>query len=152
MKLFESGQIGTMSLKNRIVMAPMNIPGMVETDGGLSPRAIDYYTARAKGGAGLIITGGVAVTREFEGPTDGPFVRDPFADNDTCVARLNELALAVHDYGAKVVIQLTAGRGRAVPSALLNQGKVFAPSGLPCVHGIPFDTHHWQEFPADVPF
>ena len=135
MKLFESGQIGKMRLKNRIVMAPMNIPGLVESDGTMSQRAIDYYTARAKGGTGLIITCGVGVTREFEYGADGmPFVRDAFADNDTCVARFNELALAVHDYRAKLVVQLTAGRGRAAPLSLLRKRKPVAPSALPCVH------------------
>ena len=134
MKLFESGKIGNMRVKNRIVMAPMNIPGLVESDGRMSQRAIDYYAARAKGGTGLIITGGIGVTREFEGPTDGPWVRDLFADNDACVARLNELALAVHDYGAKVVVQLTAGRGRAAPLSLLKGRKPVAPSALPCVY------------------
>ena len=134
MKLFESGQIGSMRVKNRIVMAPMNIPGLVESDGRFSQRAIDYYTARAKGGTGLIITGGVGVTREFEGPIDGPWVRDPFADNDTCIARFNELVLALHDYGARIVVQLTAGRGRAAPFSLLKERKAIAPSALPCVH------------------
>jgi 2-enoate reductase len=134
MKLFERGLIGNMRVKNRIVMAPMNIPGMVETDGRLSQRGIDYYVARAKGGTGLIITAGIGVTRKFEGPTDGPWVRDIFADNDACVARFNELALALHDYGAKVVVQLTAGRGRALPGSLLKERKAVAPSALPCVH------------------
>ena len=62
------------------------------------------------------------MTREFEGPTDGPWVRDLFADNDACVARLNELALAVHDYGAKVVVQLTAG-ARPRCSSFAAEGK-----------------------------
>ena len=41
MKLFEAGQIGRMEVKNRIVMAPMGIRGMVEPDGRLSPKALD---------------------------------------------------------------------------------------------------------------
>jgi 2,4-dienoyl-CoA reductase-like NADH-dependent reductase (Old Yellow Enzyme family) len=34
--VFESGPMGNMHLKNRGVMAPMNIPGLVESDGGVS--------------------------------------------------------------------------------------------------------------------
>ena len=66
MKLFEPGKIGKLSLKNRIAMAPMGITGLVEPDGRLSQRAIDYYVARAKGGTGLIITGLTNVNRELE--------------------------------------------------------------------------------------
>ena len=55
MKLFEPGKIGRLSVKNRIVMAPMG-NSLVELDGRLSQRGIDHYVARAKGGTGLIVT------------------------------------------------------------------------------------------------
>lgn len=57
MHMFEPCKIGRLSLKNRVVMAPMGISGLAEADGSLSNRAIDYYVARAKGGVGLIIAG-----------------------------------------------------------------------------------------------
>ena len=63
MKLFEPGKIGSLSIKNRI-MRPALIRGLMEPDGRLSQRAIDYYVARAKGGAGLI-TVSVNVSREL---------------------------------------------------------------------------------------
>ncbi|MCK4722298.1 MAG: 2-enoate reductase, partial [Dehalococcoidia bacterium] len=72
MKLFEPGKIGKLSLKNRIVMAPMGIVGLTEPDGRLSQRGIDYYVARAKGGTGLIITGYFRVHRWFEQPKGMP--------------------------------------------------------------------------------
>ena len=56
-KLFEPGRIGKLLIKNRIAMAPMGIIGLIEPDGRISQRVIDYYVARAKGGVGLIITG-----------------------------------------------------------------------------------------------
>jgi 2-enoate reductase len=133
MKLFEAGKIGRIVIKNRIVMAPMGIPGFQEADGRLSQRAIDYYVARAQGGVGLIITAATSVSRELEGPRDVPWADSIMADSDICVARFNELALAVHDYGAKVAVQLTPGMGRAAfPKALKERGAV-APSALPCV-------------------
>ena len=64
MKLFEPGKIGSLSLKNRIVMAAMGASGLTTVDGSLTPRAIDYYVARARGGAGLITTG-IIKTRGF---------------------------------------------------------------------------------------
>lgn len=53
-KLFEPVRIGRMQLKNRIVMPPMGT-GYAEDEGYVGQRPIDYYEARARGGAGLII-------------------------------------------------------------------------------------------------
>ena len=38
-------------------MAPMGPLGLADDQGGFNQRGIDYYTERARGGAGLIITG-----------------------------------------------------------------------------------------------
>ena len=65
-KLFESAMIGNMWLKNRLVMAPMGILGLVENDGLLSQRAIDYYEERARGGIGLIITSAAFACTKFD--------------------------------------------------------------------------------------
>ena len=53
-KLFEPGQIGTMTVKNRIVMAPM-VSNFADPNGGVTDRVIEHYRAKAKGGTGLII-------------------------------------------------------------------------------------------------
>ena len=55
-------------------------------------------------------------------------------DSDIYIARFNELALAVHDYGAKVAVQLTAGMGRVASCALLKERGAVAPSALPCAY------------------
>ena len=127
MRLFEPGKIGRLSIKNRIVMAPMGIIGLAESDGRLSQRAIDYYVARARGGVGLIITGLAYVNRELE-----LHVTEPMVESDLHISRLSELADAVHDYGAKVVVQLTAGFGRNEPPKQLKKGQPAASSALPC--------------------
>ncbi|MFC1988016.1 NADH:flavin oxidoreductase, partial [Chloroflexota bacterium] len=103
MKLFEPGRIGKMRLKNRIVMAPMGVR-FVEPDGRISQQGIDYFVARARGGTGLIITGGFLVTRGNGGEKISPAF--PIVDDVMYIARLNKLAEAVHDYGAKLSIQL----------------------------------------------
>ncbi len=114
MKLFEAGEIGKLTIKNRIVMAAMRIAGLVEPDGSLSQRAIDYYIARARGGAGLITTGAFMVTGEIE-----PGLDLPILDSELHLARLKELADGVHRYSARVAVQLTAGFGRNLhPKAL----------------------------------
>ena len=56
-KLFSPITVGGVTLKNRFAMAPMGPLGLADADGGWNQRGIDYYTERAKGGTGLIITG-----------------------------------------------------------------------------------------------
>ncbi len=41
-KLFEPGKIGTMELKNRIVMAPMGVPRTATPDGYLTKEFLAY--------------------------------------------------------------------------------------------------------------
>lgn len=112
MKLFEPGRIGKLDVKNRIVMAPMGVGGLAQSDGTLSERGIRYYTARARGGAGLIVTGLCRVDRTIEALPIAPFVPELTVDNKIYVQWLDELARAVHDYGAKIALQLSAGEGR----------------------------------------
>ncbi len=132
MKLFEPGIIGKLSIKNRIVMAPMGVGGLCEPDGRLSQRAIDYYVARAKGGTGLIISCVSRVSRQIEHFPNVPLVFHPMIDNFIYVSRLSELADAVHDYGAKMAVQLTAGFGRVLPPVYLKKTEAVAPSKMPC--------------------
>lgn len=129
MKLFEQGNIGTLKLKNRIVMAAMG-NRLIEPDGRLSQRAIDFYVARAKGGTGLIITCG-ARSRLIEQPPLAPLSDMLMADNKIYINRLDELAEAVHDYGAKVALQITPGQGRNVRSEILRRVGAVAPSPIP---------------------
>jgi len=112
MKLFESGKIGTLTLKNRIVMAPMYCMGMTSPSAqlGYSQRGIDYYAARAKGGAGLIITGVICPNEKIEKTWGYPLASDPSA-----TLWLNEVAETVHDYGAKIAVQFSAGFGCQAP-------------------------------------
>ena len=92
-------------------MAPMGPLGLADAEGGFNQRGIDYYTERAKGGTGLIITGVTFVDNEVEEhgmpncpcPTHNPvqFVRTG-----------RELTERIHAYGAKVFLQMSGGFGR----------------------------------------
>ena len=136
-KLFEPGRIGKLQIKNRIAMAPMGIIGLIEPDGRLSERVIDYYVARAKGGVGLIITGLCLPILDIE---FGPLKKQgmsfvPRIDSPDVVPMLRQLADSVHSHGAKIAIQLTAGFGRVFNPhmiALLNLEAVGA-SAVPNV-------------------
>ncbi len=106
MKLFNEGNIGSLSLKNRVVMAPMGID-YIDPDYGFSERAIDYYVARAKGGTGLIITGATLVSAEFEKPQSAFLL-----DDENKVERIKRLADRIHYFGSKLCIQLSLGIGK----------------------------------------
>jgi 2-enoate reductase len=111
MKLFKKGYIGTLELNNRVIMAPMNVGGNNESDGCLSKRGIDYFVERAKGGTGMIITGAVRVTRDFERDQKTIPLWMLFADHMIHAKWISELSERCHDYGTKVCLQLTPGGG-----------------------------------------
>jgi 2-enoate reductase len=130
MKLFEPGTIGKLGIKNRIVMAAMG-NRLIEPDGRFSQRGIEFYTARAKGGTGLIITCGVRPRQVEQLPITPPFVDKLIADTRIYAGRLNELVENVHDYGARIAIQVTAGGGRNIDTEILRALGAVAPSPLP---------------------
>jgi 2-enoate reductase len=130
MKLFEPGTIGRLLLKNRIVMPAINIQlaSPVE-ESWLTQRGIDFYAARAKGGAGLIITTFMRPNRKLE-----PSIGEPVISSHLARAWLSDLTDAVHDYGAKICIQLSPGLGRiSPPKPNLPDGGLVAPSQVPSI-------------------
>ncbi len=128
MKLFERDNIGSMEVKNRIAMAPMGTNGLTDIDCGYSRRLIDFYAARAKGGAGMIMTGAAITNTELEGGI-AHFL--PRMDSPAYMGRLSELCDAVHHYGSKLVLQLTAGFGR-VNFVENNPIQPISASAVPC--------------------
>ena len=118
MKLLEPGRIGTMELKNRIIMAAMGAHGLHEPDGDWGARYRAYYEARAAGGVGLITTEATFVSRALEPFSQGLF--NPASDKHQDSMRL--LAETLHTYGSRLSIQLTAGFGRVVPPPVVPEG------------------------------
>lgn len=104
MKLFEPIKIGSLTLKNRVVMAPMGTT--TDTTNAFNMRDVYYYGERAKGGAGLVLTGAVVASTEFE---PAPCQK---LTNTKDVYMLQLVAERVHCYGAKFGIQLSPGIGR----------------------------------------
>lgn len=106
-KLFEPIRINKLQIKNRVAMAPMFQGGLTEPGGAYSQRAIDYFEERARGGAGLIITG---INRIDDGVEKLAYLV-PYPNTFT-KPNFKELVEAVHVHGAKVFFQLTPGLGR----------------------------------------
>jgi 2-enoate reductase len=131
--LFQEGTIGNVRIKNRTVMAAMGIPGLTEHTGTFSDRAIGYYERRAMGDTGLIITGVSLVNSKIE-----PWEIDGVShlvtmDADWKVVNFIQLTERVHDYGAKIFAQLTAGFGRVFPPNVIDaaESEPVAPSPMP---------------------
>ena len=129
LNLLKPGKIGKLRIKNRIVMGPMGITGLVDPDGRYSQRGIDFYARRAAGGTGLIISGVVLVDSEIE----RRLVVRPKADAPDFITKLEELANAVHAYEARLCLQLSAGSGRLASPAAQKAGYAVATSPVPCV-------------------
>jgi len=64
-KLLQPISVGPMKLSNRMVMTAIHLS---YTPGGeVNDRFIDFYAARARGGAGLIIIGGAQINDQASG-------------------------------------------------------------------------------------
>lgn len=124
-KLFEPTNIGKLTLKNKISMAPMGPVGYADTEGAFTQRGQDYYVERAKGGTGLIITGICSVDLGIEDMAK-PVIPCPTLNPFSFIYAATQMNERIHAYGAKIIVQLTAGFGR---SAIIGvTGKHIAPS------------------------
>lgn len=93
--------IGPMTLRNRMVMAPMGVE-IVDDDGMANEGIIAYYEERARGGVGLIVTEVCAMAY----PLGANSVHQLGLSNDSFIEPLRRLTDRVHAHGAKIAIQL----------------------------------------------
>ncbi|WP_231993918.1 FAD-dependent oxidoreductase [Mycobacterium sp. 852002-50816_SCH5313054-b] len=98
--LLAPGRIGAMTVRNRVVMSPMET--MYGTPDGLpSARTRDYFAARAEGGVGLITVGATGVDHHHPETPGGLHLA-----TDDAVAAHRALVEAVHEHGAKIQPQI----------------------------------------------
>jgi 2,4-dienoyl-CoA reductase-like NADH-dependent reductase (Old Yellow Enzyme family)/thioredoxin reductase len=116
--------VGKLHLKNRFVMPPM-ITHYATPQGYMSDRQIAYYATRAKGGVGLIIVEGTAVSPEGKGSPLWACLHD-----DSFIPALRRLTEIAHGHGAKILIQL-AHAGRQTSASFTGIQPV-APSSTSC--------------------
>jgi 2,4-dienoyl-CoA reductase (NADPH2) len=97
------GAIGALELPHRIVMGSMHLGSESDPTGDALAA---FYAERARGGAGLIVTGGAAVSREGAGGRSYAFVNDEGGREVLASA-----PPAVHEAGGLIALQLFhAGR------------------------------------------
>ncbi|MEZ0363092.1 FAD-dependent oxidoreductase [Mycobacterium sp. pUA109] len=98
--LLQPGRIGAMTIRNRLVMSPMET--MYGTPDGLpSQRTRDYFAARAQGGVGLITVGATGIDPRHPETPGGLHL-----GTDDAVAAHRTLVEAVHEHGARIQPQL----------------------------------------------
>lgn len=133
--LFQPVSIAGVQIKNRFAMAPIGPIGLSDSAGGFSQRGIDYYTARAKGGTGLIITGVTFVDNQVE---EHPMPNFPCSTHNPVhfVRTSKELTERVHAYDAKIFIQMSGGFGRVSIPTSLGEVPPVAPSPV---------KHRWTD-------
>lgn len=91
--------LGFTTLPNRVLMGSMHV-GLEEAENGFA-RMAEFYAARARGGVGLIVTGGVAPNdegRPYEG--GAKLTTEAEAEQHTAVTA------AVHREGGRIALQL----------------------------------------------
>ena len=104
--LFSPMNIGTMTVKNRIVMAAAEF-SLGEPSGKPTERLMDYYEERAKGGIGMIIPG-ICRVNDMAGAATYTQLS---MSRDANIEPMREFASRIQRHGAKLCIQLHhAGR------------------------------------------
>ena len=99
--LLAPGALGPLALRNRIALCPMGV-NLGDGDGLVGDRQAAWFEARARGGAGLLIVGSVAVAFP-QGSFD---TRQIAASGDIQLAGLRRLADDAHRHGAAIAAQL----------------------------------------------
>jgi N-ethylmaleimide reductase len=120
--LFTSARIGSLSLPNRMVMAPMT-RSRADDAGVPEDVVVTYYAQRSS--AGLIITEGV-----FPSATGKGYVRTPGIHSDSQLATWKRVTEAVHARGGRIFMQLMHSGRISHPSMQPNGALPVAPSAI----------------------
>lgn len=115
--VFAPGAIGSLALPHRVITGAMHLGLETRDDDGAALSA--FYAERARGGAGLMVTGGAAVSWAGSGGARYGVLSDP-----GFTRRLARVVWDVHEAGGLIALQLFhAGR--------------YAPRSLPAADGLP---------------
>lgn len=126
--LFSPIKIGSLTIRNRIDMAPMGVSDLTP-EGYLTPANIAFYGERAKGGAG-IVTIGESLVDSSTGKAHGRMVP---LDSEEILPYLIDCTDEIKRHGAVASIELIHAGRRANPQ--YTNGFVYGPSAGDCIYG-----------------
>ena len=119
--LRESIEVGGIALKNRLVMAPVDLEK--SDHGTVTEEQLKYYDERTKGGCfGLVV-----IEHSFVQPNGRASENQLSSAKDEDIAGLTKLAGLIHGNGCKTVLQISHA-GAVSPLAQVTEG--ISPSGL----------------------
>ncbi|RXG12380.1 N-ethylmaleimide reductase [Leeuwenhoekiella aestuarii] len=132
--LLQSFKLGDITLKNRLVMAPMTRSRAENSENAPTEMHVEYYTQRA--GAGLIITEGSQVSKRAVG-----YIHTAGIHSKAQVEGWKKVVDAVHKEDGKIFIQLWHvgrishpdfhnGEKPLAPSAVNPNAKSYTPEGF----------------------
>lgn len=122
--LFSPLRIGSLTLPNRVVMAPMST-NLGSRDGRVTPEQIAFYRARAEGGTGMIIVEFCCVQRS----TGRSEERQLSLESPGFLDGHQRLVEAINTAGAVACLQLQHG-GPGVPRSLVDGGVAVGPDNV----------------------
>lgn len=128
--LFTPLTIGTLSLPNRIIMAPLT-RSRATRDHVPTPMMADYYAQRAS--AGLITSEAIGISRQGAG-----FTYTPGLWREDQTEAWKPIVQAVHDRGGRIIAQL-AHNGRAGHSDVIGEQPVSASATIAPVDAWTYD-------------
>lgn len=100
-KLFSEYILNNVTIKNRVVMAPMVCPGWADDSGFVTDKHIKHYEARANGGVGTIIVEAHSVNKDARA-----FRSQLGIWSDRHIEGLSKIIDRCHAHGSKVLVQL----------------------------------------------
>ena len=121
--LFQPIQVGTIEVKNRVVMAPM-CTHYAAPDGSVPEHLIAYFEERAKGGTGLILPGFTFIDDKLSRASHNQIG----VHSELMVPDLNRLVERVQAHGARIFLQLCHGGRQSKPDLI--GGRPIAPSSV----------------------
>ena len=138
-KLFEETKLGTLTLQNRIVMAPMTRSRALSQN-AVGDIVATYYAQRAT--AGLIITEGTSPS-----PNGLGYARIPGVYGPEQIAGWKLVTDAVHAKGGKIFLQLMHTGRMSHPDNLPDGAEMVAPSAIVAKGDMWTDTQGMQPQP-----
>jgi 2,4-dienoyl-CoA reductase-like NADH-dependent reductase (Old Yellow Enzyme family)/thioredoxin reductase len=119
-ELYEPMTVGSMNVKNRLMMAGMSAGAVANKNGEVAPEMIAYYLERARGEPGMMAIGATTVVPPVPGqPNILSF------HNDNVIPSMTKLVDAVHGYDTKFGVQLWNGGGTE-----MGRHQLISPSGM----------------------
>ena len=141
MKIFEEYMLGSKTLKNRVVMAPMT-RNRADTSGVLPDYAAEYYRQRA--GAGLIISEATQPSAGGKG-----YKGTPGMHTDDQQSVWTRIADHVHEDGGLIYCQLMHTGRIGHTSFFPKEWSLLAPSAIPAQMNV--SDAEGNDVPAEVP-